>query len=151
MSNRINKQQYSRHFLIQAMDISETVLETARTARYNDFEIERGLSLERRNNYFEYCDSYWQLRPDIRVRVQFESVNLTRDFSRLGKFDLILCRNVTIYFTPETRYKILSTMVKMLNPQGVLLIGATEPISKYKKEFRTDKFNGCIYIKADKN
>ena len=148
ISSKINKPFLSRRFHIEAMDISETALDAARAARYNDFEIKRGLSLERRNKYFDYVDSYWILRPNIRLRVQFDSVNLTHNFSGLGRFDLILCRNVTIYFTPQMRHKILSTMVKMLNPQGVLLIGATESISKYKNEFNTVEFEGCIYIKA---
>ena len=119
------------------MDISETALDIARAARYNDFEIKRGLSLPRRHQYFDNC---WILRPNIRLRVHFDTINLTRDFSALGQFYLILCRNVTIYFTHEMRYKILSTMTKMLTKQGILLIGATESVRSRKGDFNTTEF-----------
>ncbi|CAG1769132.1 partial Chemotaxis protein methyltransferase 1, partial [uncultured bacterium] len=117
-------------------------------ARYNEFDIKRGLSVCRRDKYFERdAENYWILRPNIRLRVQFDSINLTHDFSMLGQFDLILCRNVTIYFTSETRQKILSAMSKMLTEQGVLLLGATESVSNLKG-FCTTEFESCIYLKA---
>jgi chemotaxis protein methyltransferase CheR len=131
------------------MDISQSALDIARAARYNDFEIKRGLSVSRRNKYFDNKDNSWSLKPNIRLRVHFDTINLTRDFAKLGQFDLILCRNVTIYFTPETRYKILSTMTKMLAQQGALLIGATESVRGQKSEFNLTEFEGCIYITAN--
>lgn len=138
----------ARCFSIQAMDISLAALEIARTARYNDFEINRGLSVARRDKYFEQqARNLWVLRPNIRLRVHFDAINLTRDFSRLGVFDLILCRNVTIYFSPPVRSKILSTMVKMLHPEGALLIGATESLWGDRKEFEEIEFEGCVYVK----
>lgn len=149
MCSKINKPELARHFYIQAMDISQTALEIARIARYNEFEIKRGLSLNRRDKYFDLSeDNYWVLRPNIRLRVHFDTVNLTRDFSALGQFDLILCRNVTIYFTPEMRFKILSAMTNMLTKQGALLIGATESVRGQKNEFNSTEFEGCIYLKA---
>jgi chemotaxis protein methyltransferase CheR len=138
----------ARRFSIQAMDISQSALEIARTAQYNDFEIKRGLSLKRRDKYFEQHPSkVWVLRPNIRLRVNFAAINLTHDFSRLGMFDLILCRNVTIYFTPAVRSKILSTMVKMLTPEGALLIGATESLWGNRGDFKEVEFEGCVYVK----
>lgn len=149
MSLKINKPELARHFYIQAMDISEAALDIARVARYNDFEIKRGLSMNRRHKYFDHSeDNCWVLRPNIRLRVHFGTINLTRDFSALGPFDLILCRNVTIYFTPETRYKILSTMTNMLTKQGALLIGATESVRGQQSDFNATEFEGCIYLKA---
>jgi chemotaxis protein methyltransferase CheR len=88
------------------------------------------------------------LRPNIRLRVHFDSINLTRDFSYLGKFDLILCRNVTIYFSSEVRNKVLSAMVKMLTPEGALLIGATESLWGDRREFKEVQFEGCVYVKG---
>ena len=148
LSTKINQPDTARYFHIQAMDISQAALDIARTARYNDFEIKRGLSLIRRHKYFDLDkDNYWALRPNIRLRVHFDTINLTRDFSALGQFDLILCRNVTIYFTPETRHKILLTMTQMLTKQGVLLIGATESV-RGQGEFNSTEFEGCIYLTA---
>ncbi len=149
LCNKLQRPELARRFHIRAMDISEAALATARTARYNNFEIKRGLSVTRRNKYFEATgDNQWVLRPNIRLRVHFDTINLTRDFSHLGKFDLILCRNVTIYFTPQTRQHILSTMVSMLTRQGALLIGATESLWDQKNKFNTVEFEGCMYIKA---
>jgi chemotaxis protein methyltransferase CheR len=151
LSGTLEKPALARRFYIQAMDISQTALEIAKTGRYNDFEIKRGLSLPRRDKYFDsYDDNVWVLRPNIRLRVHFDTVNLTRDFSNLGRFDLILCRNVTIYFTQEMRYKLLSTMTNMLTKQGVLLLGATESVRGRKGDFNTVEFEGCIYLKAKK-
>lgn len=137
----------AKRFQIYAMDISETALETARAARYNAFEMKRGLSLYRRNKYFEPDHQHWTLCSDMRLRVQFDTINLTHDFSRLGQFDLILCRNVTIYFTPETRQRILLAMTTMLSEHGALLLGATESI-RGLTEINSSEFEGCIYLKA---
>jgi chemotaxis protein methyltransferase CheR len=140
--------EWARCFSIQAMDISLTALEIARTAQYNNFEIKRGLSLTRRNKYFEQAENnLWILRPNIRLRVHFDSINLTHDFSRLGVFDLILCRNVTIYFTSSVRSRILSTMVKMLSPDGALLIGASESLWSEHGDLNVAEFEGCVYVK----
>ncbi|MFZ2725600.1 MAG: protein-glutamate O-methyltransferase CheR [Methylococcaceae bacterium] len=142
------KPELARQFSIRAMDISQTALQSARLATYNTFEINRGLSLARRNKYFEQTQQQtWVLRPNIRLRVHFDTINLTRNFSHLGKFDLILCRNVTIYFTPTVRSQILSTMVTMLTAEGALLLGATESLWQQRNNFKTVEFEGCIYVK----
>lgn len=138
----------ARRFSIQAMDISEDALEIARAAQYNDFEIKRGLSIARRDRYFEQqAHNLWVLRPNIRLRVHFEAINLTRDFSSLGVFELILCRNVTIYFSAPVRSKILSSMMRMLKSDGALLIGASESLWGNRSEFRAVEFEGCVYVK----
>jgi chemotaxis protein methyltransferase CheR len=143
--------QWVRHFSIQAMDVSEKALQTARAATYNAFEMNRGLSPARMEKYFEQkngYEGYWVLRPNIRLRVHFDRINLMQDFSRLGKFDLILCRNVTIYFTTEVRKRILTRMVNMLTPEGSLLLGATESLWQQRMLFKTVEFQGCVYVKA---
>lgn len=142
------KPELARRFSIQAMDISQSALNSARAALYTDFEIRRGLSLARRNKYFEHLpNNLWRLHFNIRLRVHFEEINLIHDFSHLGLFDLILCRNVTIYFSPSVRSKILSRMMHMLTPNGALLIGASESLWGSREEFKTVEFEGGIYIK----
>lgn len=143
-----NQPELVRRFSIQAMDISLTALETARAARYNDFEIKRGLSISRRDKYFEcQADNLWMLRPNIRLRVHFAPINLTRDFSHLGQFDLILCRNVTIYFNPTVRSQILSNMLNMLTSDGTLFVGASESLWGKRGEYEVVEFEGCVYLK----
>lgn len=138
----------ARRFHIQAMDISQTALETARAGVYNNFEINRGLSPARRDAYFEPQGNGWALRPNIRLRVHFDTINLMHGFAHLGTFDLILCRNVTIYFTPAIRERTLAAMATMLEPGGALLLGATETLWDKKAAFHTEEFEGCVYIKA---
>lgn len=142
------KPEMARCFSIQAMDISQAALAAARAAQYNDFEIKRGLSMARRSKYFEQQPhNLWVLRPNIRLRIHFESINLTRDFSQLGMFDLILCRNVTIYFSASVRSKILSSMMRMLKADGALFIGASESLWGKRGEFKAVEFEGCVYVK----
>lgn len=140
----------ARYFDIQAMDISQAALEVARAGRYNSFDINRGLSRIRRERYFEHqADGFWLLRPNIRLRVRFEAINLTHDFAGLGTFDLIFCRNVTIYFTLPVRERILLAMIAMLAPGGALLLGATESLWGRKGNFKAVEFEGCVYIQAN--
>jgi chemotaxis protein methyltransferase CheR len=148
MCHKYQHPELARRFSIRAMDISLSALETAREGKYNDFEMNRGLSVSRRDKYFEQKSrNLWMLRPSIRLRVHFDAINLTRDFSHLGMFDLILCRNVTIYFTSAVRSRILSTMVKMLTPEGALLIGASESLWGERGQLHVVEFEGCVYIK----
>lgn len=145
-----NQPELAHHFSIQAMDISQKALQTARQACYNTFEINRGLSSTRRDKYFDQQDlQHWVLRPNIRLRVHFDTINLTRDISHLGYFDLILCRNVTIYFATDMRNRILSNMASMLMPGGSLILGATESLWQQRDAFKTVEFEGCIYVKSD--
>ncbi len=151
LCRRLQKPELARRFDIKAMDISEAALETAREARYNSFEINRGLSAARRQKYFESQeDGHWVLRPNMRLRVHFDAINLTHNFSWLGRFDLILCRNVTIYFTKAVRSRILSAMANMLTDEGSLLIGATESLWRDRKDINVKKFEGCLYIRGQK-
>lgn len=147
LCRRRYKPELARSFDIHAMDISQAALHIARTACYNTFELNRGLSALRREHYFEQQEEhYWVVRPNIRLRVQFEAINLTQNFTHLGMFHLILCRNVTIYFTRTIRDHILSNMATMLEPGGVLMLGATEPLWSKKSRFKVKEFEGCVYI-----
>ncbi len=137
-----------KRFSIRAMDISLTALKTARVGEYSDFEVNRGLSLARRTRYFTQIEhNRWLLRPEIRLAVDFEVINLIEDFSGLGQFDLIFCRNVTIYFAANVRRQVLSKMVNMLTADGALFIGAGEALWDKTAELAWVEFEGCVYIK----
>ena len=136
----------SRRFAIEAMDISQTALSIARHAIYTPAEMRRGLSQTRQDLYFTPIEgNYWQLTHPVRQRVQFKAINLARDFSHLGRYDLIMCRNVTIYFTQAVRQQVLLSMRQMLNPAGILLIGNSELWEK-KEAFTLQEFEGCVYV-----
>lgn len=121
---------------IVATDISPTILEEAKRASYDTPALARGLSLERKQKHFtQQRPGYWQARPEIRNRVRFSQANLLQSYSLLGRFDVIFCRNVLIYFSSASKADILGRMARALNPGGYLFLGSSESITQYSDEF----------------
>jgi chemotaxis protein methyltransferase CheR len=113
-------------FEIIATDISPKVLSKAIAGSYNDMEISRGLSGERREKYFVKSENSWVIKDELRAIVEFRRMNLTEPFTRLGGVDVIFCRNVLIYFDEETKSRIFSQFSEMLSDTGFLILGAVE-------------------------
>jgi chemotaxis protein methyltransferase CheR len=111
---------------ILATDYSRVALGRARSGIYNTFEIQRGMRSELRQRFCTQVGIDWRIDDSIRQRVSFAEVNLLHPFSHLGSFDLILCRNVLIYFDVDTRKDVLDRMAGALSPDGYLLLGAAE-------------------------
>ena len=88
---------------ILATDLSQSVLEKARAGIFSQFEVQRGLPIQMLVKHFTQVGELWQLNADIRAMVQHRQLNLMQDFSHLGSFDAIFCRNVLIYFDPPTK------------------------------------------------
>lgn len=131
---------------ILGTDISPTVLEKARSGIYEGVAVSRGLSAERKSRFFREVDGAWQVLEDIRQRVSFRELNLMQNYTMLGRFDIIYCRNVLIYFSAELKRDILSRMAKALNPGGYLVLGGSESISNYSTDFELVRWrNGVIY------
>ena len=131
---------------ILGTDISPTVLANARTGAYEGVSVSRGLSVERKQRYFRQVGDSWQLIDDIKKRVSFREFNLMQNYTLLGRFDIIYCRNVLIYFSTELKRDILSRMAKALNPGGYLVLGGSESITNYSEEFDLVRWrNGVIY------
>jgi len=114
------------NFIIAASDISTRALNKAKSAQYYDAEINRGLSLERKEKYFKKIDKHWQLEKHIKDMVTFYQLNFMDSLSRMGSFDMIFCRNVLIYFDQNTKRKILQQFSRMLVESGFLILGAME-------------------------
>ena len=115
---------------IIATDISASVLQQARSGEYEMLALGRGLEKKRLEKYFKAnVNGSWTINPDIKSRVRFQSINLLGQYSALGQFDIIFCRNVMIYFSSEVKTEILRKMHKQLNPGGYLLLGASESLS----------------------
>lgn len=115
---------------ILATDLSGSVLELAEKAIYDKLSIARGLTSERLERYFEpHTDSGWRVKSTIRERVSYKTLNLLDNFQLLGKFDIIFCRNVLIYFSAELKRDILSRLHASLNPNGLLCLGSSEGLS----------------------
>lgn len=109
-------------------DLSEGILERARQAKYFQLEVNRGLPVKFLVKYFTRKHLDWELRPEIRRMVRFQTLNLKEDFQHLGCFDLVLCRNVMIYFNVDLKKRILAGIRGVLAPDGYLLLGGAETV-----------------------
>jgi chemotaxis protein methyltransferase CheR len=113
---------------IVATDLSQAVLEKSKSGIFSQFEVQRGLPIQMLVKYFTQTGELWQLNADIRAMVQHRQLNLMQDFSHLGPFDVIFCRNVLIYFDQDTKADIFGRLAKLLEPDGVLALGAAESV-----------------------
>jgi chemotaxis protein methyltransferase CheR len=113
---------------ILGTDLSTEVLQKAKTGIYSQFEVQRGLPIQLLVKYFAQIGETWQVAPELRAMVQYKPLNLLHNFSHLGTFDVIFCRNVLIYFDQPTKVAVLDRMAKSLQPDGFLLLGAAETV-----------------------
>jgi len=113
---------------IIATDISQEVLEKSKAGIYSQFEVQRGLPIQMLVKYFKQNGELWQINPDIRAMVQHKQLNLLHDFSQLGIFDIIFCRNVLIYFDQDTKINIFGRLARIMEPDGFLVLGAAETV-----------------------
>ena len=117
-----------RRVEILGTDIAESALRRARAATYSDFEVQRGLSPARCAAHLHRVGADWRINDGLRAMVQFRHFNLLGDLRPLGRFDVILCRNVLIYFDQDTKSRILTAMARQLAPDGVLYLGGSETL-----------------------
>jgi chemotaxis protein methyltransferase CheR len=113
---------------ILATDLATEVLEKAKAGTYTQFEVQRGLPIQLLVKYFTQIGDMWQISPDIRAMVQYRPLNLLRDFSNLGMFDVVFCRNVLIYFDQDTKIDVLERLARITAPDGFLTLGAAETV-----------------------
>jgi chemotaxis protein methyltransferase CheR len=113
---------------ILGTDISLEVLEKAKAGVYSQFEVQRGLPIQLLVKYFTQVGDTWQIAPEIRAMVQYRPMNLLSDFASLGRFDVVLCRNVLIYFDQETKIAVLNRIARMLEADSYLVLGAAETV-----------------------
>jgi len=111
---------------ITATDIAGQVLDRARLGRYSHHEVSRGLPAAYLVKYFRKQGSDWEIREEVRRNVQFLEMNLTRPWPLMPKMDLVLMRNVLIYFDLDTKKKIFARLRQQMAPDGYLLLGAAE-------------------------
>jgi chemotaxis protein methyltransferase CheR len=121
---------------ILATDLSQAVLEKSRAGIFSQFEVQRGLPIQMLVKHFTQVGEMWQLNADIRAMVQHRQLNLLQDFSHLGSFDVIFCRNVMIYFDQDTKTGIFDRLAKALEADGVLALGAAESVVGISDAFK---------------
>jgi len=122
---------------IVATDLSNEVLEKARQGLYSQFEVQRGLPIQLLIKHFTQVGELWQIEPDIRAMVRYQQLNLLQDFSRLGLFDVIFCRNVLIYFDQPTKIDVLNRLARATASDGFLVLGAAETVVGLTDSFKT--------------
>lgn len=132
---------------IIATDISSRVLKGAATGEFDRLSISRGLSEQRKQQYFtSTSDDTYRIADRIKNRVRFQYLNLLDSYATLGKFDIIFCRNVLIYFSNENKSRIMDKFAQSLNPQGTLVLGASETVTNYSDAFEMVKCpRGIVY------
>ena len=134
---------------IIATDIAPSILERAREGIYSSFEVQRGLPIHLLVKHFDQIGDRWQVKQELRRMVTFQSFNLLGDPSALGTFDIVLCRNVLIYFDQPTKAAVLERIAKRLTPAGTLLLGAAELVFGISAAFvAVDKLRG-VYRRAE--
>jgi chemotaxis protein methyltransferase CheR len=121
---------------IVATDLSGEVLDKARTGIYSQFEVQRGLPIQLLLKYFTQIGETWQIAPELRAMVHYRPLNLLRDFSRLGKFEVVFCRNVLIYFDQNTKIDILDRLARATESDGYFTLGAAETVIGLTDSFK---------------
>lgn len=133
---------------IVATDISSEVLEKAKSGLYTQFEVQRGLPIQLLLKYFKQDGDQWRISQELRDMVQYRKHNLLDDFSSLGMFDVIFCRNVLIYFDSKTKQDVLSRISRMLVKDGHLLLGAAETVVGFTNLFMPMPDKRGLYVHA---
>ena len=126
-------------------DISDAAIAKASYGEYNKFEVARGLETSRLNKYFVPKGDKYKIKDELRAMVQFKKMNLMKPFLGIGKFDIVLCRNVMIYFTSEDRRKIYANIAKAMEPDGYLLIGSTESLVNDTDLFASQRYLNSVF------
>ncbi|HDZ57771.1 MAG TPA: protein-glutamate O-methyltransferase CheR [Pseudomonas xinjiangensis] len=115
---------------IVATDLSGGILAAAKSAEYDSLSVGRGLSQDRLLKYFDQkVSGRWTVKPPLRSRVEFRALNLLDSYAGLGKFDIVFCRNVLIYFSADVKKDILKRIHATLKPGGYLMLGASEALN----------------------
>jgi len=136
------------HIEIVATDLSRSVLAKAKTGIYSAFEVQRGLPIALLIKYFSRIGDTWQIAPEIRAMVQFRPLNLLADFTHLGIFDIVFCRNVLIYFDRVTKTSVLDRLARVTSHGGYLVLGAAETVVGLTESFRPVPDRRGLYTPA---
>ena len=134
---------------IVGTDLSRSAIERARLGVYSHFEVQRGLPVTRMVRWFEELGGGdWGVVPALRDWVRFETGNIIEPPPRPGRFDIVLCRNVLLYFAPDMRRLAFNRLAQAIAPDGALMLGAGETVLGQTELFVSDPDNRGLYIPA---
>jgi len=126
---------------VVATDIAQSMIDRAREGIYSQFEVQRGLPIQYLVKYFSQVSGGWQVKDSLRQRISWQKLNLLERFDNLGPFDIVLCRNVLIYFEVPMKRDILERIARLVRPDGYLLLGAAETVLGICDRF--ERYRAC--------
>lgn len=129
-------------------DISDQAVAAASYGIFNQVEAGRGLAQDHLRRYFTQTAGGWKVCDEIRAMVSFRTQNLMEDFTLLGRFDIILCRNVAIYFTEADKIRLFNRLEKSLDPEGALIIGSTESLAGLCPQYEAMRYLRSVYYRV---
>ena len=133
---------------ILGTDISDQAVAAASRGVYNKVEMGRGLPPGMERHFQPEADGAWRIRDEIRALATFRNLNLLEPFTGLGRFDLVFCRNVAIYFSEPDRKGLFDRMGAALEPEGALVIGATESITGLCPQYVSMRYLRSVYYQV---
>jgi chemotaxis protein methyltransferase CheR len=135
-------------FEIVGTDLADKVVDRARSGVYSQFEIQRGLPINMLMKYFtQRPNNNWEINDALKSMVKFSTGNLLTSYAAMGKFDIIFCRNVLIYFDEKTKSEIIDRMSAILNPPGYLFLGGSETTHGLSTKFKiVDEHRGMFNL-----
>jgi chemotaxis protein methyltransferase CheR len=134
---------------IVATDISEKVLAQAREGVYSQFEMQRGLPIRMLLKHFTQEGTRWRINPALSKAVSFRPINLLQPFRSLGRFDIVFCRNVLIYFGETTKRDILNRIAEVLAEDGYLMLGGAESVVGLCNSLAPHRTERSLYVRAE--
>lgn len=135
-----------RHnFRLFGTDLSDEAVARASAGIYNSIEMARGLTEAQRSRCFVPIDKGWKIRDELRGMASFRRFNLMDDFSSLGRFDIIFCRNVAIYFNEKDRASLFQRLSQRLEPHGSLIIGSMESLGNLCPQLESKRHLRAVY------
>jgi chemotaxis protein methyltransferase CheR len=137
-----------RRVEIVGTDIAREPLDRARAGLYTQFEIQRGLPMQMLVKHFTKEDGQWRIKRALRDAVSFREWNLLSDLRPLGKFDIVFCRNVLIYFDPPTKRRVLDAIAKQMPADGVLYLGGAETVLGLTEAFKPVPGENGTYMRG---
>ncbi|HET7499806.1 MAG TPA: protein-glutamate O-methyltransferase CheR [Kofleriaceae bacterium] len=136
------------HVRVLATDLSTEMLARSRAGRYSQLEVNRGLPVSYRVKYFDKIGLEWQVRGDLRKMLDLRELNLAGPWNTMPPTDLVMLRNVLIYFDVETKRQILGKIRKIMRPGGFLLLGTAETTMNLDDGFELVRSDGTTYYRT---
>jgi chemotaxis protein methyltransferase CheR len=136
---------------IEGTDISNKAIAYASYGLYTPFEAARGVDAARLNKHFDQTAAGYRIKDKLRYYVHYRELNLLKNIPFGAEFDIILCRNVAIYFNKETKRQLFEKLYKCLKPRGRLIIGSTETLWQVTDIFHRRDYKGVVYYALTKN